>query len=146
MACFSWYHIYIISSGSLLAVLSHSVHFFGNEGLSSSVFMLRQYQPLWRQHGKNRKAVLMPLPPCLVQHTHTHMQSARCCSTLTHTSTRNQRELCYFMQKVTWPPLIRGKAELKWQAHKARAVSCFTMTAAKSQHRVCACGAERKLP
>lgn len=30
-------------------------------------------------------------------------------------------------------PLIRGKSELKWHTHKARAASCFTMAAARSQ-------------
>lgn len=46
-------------------------------------------------------------------------------------------------------PLIRGKSELKWQAHKARAVSCFTMAAARSQelgHGGLACRAEKGCP
>lgn len=65
---------------------------------------------------------------------HTVMQSVCCCSIrlLIYKHSKSAGALLLHAESHMGP-LIRGKSELKWQAHKARAVSYFTMATARSQ-------------
>lgn len=65
---------------------------------------------------------------------HTPMQSISCFSFLPLIYKHSKSAGALLLHAEShMGPLIRGKSELKWHTHKARAVSCFTMASARSQ-------------
>lgn len=76
---------------------------------------------------------MMLFPLCSVTHTHAK------CKLLLHSASHIQYKhsksagALLLHAESHMGCLIRGKSELKWQAHKASAVSYFTMATAKNQ-------------